>query len=108
MTPTATASRILRHARLRAGLSQRALAAAAGLPQSTVGRIESGSLSPRIDTFERLLAATGHRLEADSALGLGVDRSQIRELLRLTPGERAKLAAADARALLTVDAARRG
>jgi hypothetical protein len=32
-------------------------------------------------------------------LGVGVDRSQIRELLRLTPGERARLAAADANAM---------
>jgi hypothetical protein len=43
-------------------------------------------MTPRVDTLERLLRACGDRLAAlpDS----GVDRSQIRELLRLTPAQR--------------------
>ena len=89
-------ARLLAYARRRAGLSQRALARAAGVPHSTVARIELGRLSPRADTLERLLRATGHTLVIEPAGGQGVDRSQIRELLRLTPGERARLAAADA------------
>jgi transcriptional regulator with XRE-family HTH domain len=98
-----TAARILTHARRCAGLSQRALARAAGVPHSTVARIELGRLSPRTDTLERLLRAAGHSLASEPALGSGVDRSQIRQLLRLTPGERAHLAAADARALRSLD-----
>jgi uncharacterized protein len=92
------AARLVRNARRRAGLSQRALARAAGVPHSTVARIELGRLSPRTDTLERLLRASGRTLATEPALGEGVDRSQIRELLRLTPGERARLAVADATA----------
>jgi transcriptional regulator with XRE-family HTH domain len=87
-------------------MSQRGLAAAAGVPQSTVARIELGRLSPRADTLERLLNAAGLTLAVEPARGAGIDRSQIRELLRLTPGERARLAAADAVALANI--ARRG
>ena len=100
-----SAARILAHARRHAGLSQRALARAAGVPHSTVARIELGALSPRADTLERLLRAAGHSLAVEPAIGIGIDRSQIGELLRLTPGERARLAAADARALEILDQA---
>jgi len=79
---------ILRRARRRAGLTQRALAARAGVPQSTVGRIEAGSLEPRIDTLLRLLRETGHDLELSVRLGEGVDRAQIRERLARTPLQR--------------------
>ena len=52
-------ARIIRSSRRRAGMSQRQLAAAAQVPQATVGRIEAGSVSPRADTVARLLEATG-------------------------------------------------
>jgi uncharacterized protein len=96
------AARLVRNARRRAGLSQRALARAAGVPHSTVARIELGRLSPRTDTLERLLRASGRTLATEPTLGEGVDRSQIRELLRLTSGERARLAVADATAFDTL------
>jgi transcriptional regulator with XRE-family HTH domain len=92
-------ARLLKHARQSAGMSQRALAVAAGIPQSTVARIELGRLAPRVDTLERLLQTAGGSLAVEPMLGVGVDRSKIRELLRLTPGERARLAADDALAL---------
>jgi transcriptional regulator with XRE-family HTH domain len=88
-------------------MSQRALAEAAGVPQSTVARIETGQLSPRTETLERLLRSTGHAVSVEPALGQGVDRSQIRELLRLTPAERARLAVADATGLSNLDRPRR-
>ena len=94
-----TAARLLKYARRGAGLSQRALARNAGVPHSTVARIELGLLSPRSDTLELLLREAGQSLATEATLGIGVDRSQIRELLRLTPGQRALLAAGDARAL---------
>ncbi|MDQ3938720.1 MAG: helix-turn-helix domain-containing protein [Chloroflexota bacterium] len=93
---------MLRHARRAAGLTQRALATSAGVPQSTVARIERGQLSPRVDTLERLLAVAGQTLSsvpvagAQHPSGAGVDRTQIRALLALTPAERARLAVADA------------
>lgn len=90
------AARITRYARRRAGMTQRALAHAAGVPQSTVARIETGKLAPRVDTLDRILRAAGHGLTVEPRPGIGVDRSQMRELLRLTPGQRARLAIADA------------
>jgi predicted transcriptional regulator len=79
---------MVRAARRRRGLSQRALAAAAGVPQSTVARIESATLDPRVTTLERILRAADHGLTAGPRLGVGVDRSQIRERLRLSPRQR--------------------
>jgi transcriptional regulator with XRE-family HTH domain len=49
--------------RRRADLSQRELATLAGLPATTVARLESGSTTdPHLSTMSRLVAATGHRL----------------------------------------------
>ena len=79
---------LLRTARTRAGMTQRSLAARAGVPQSTVGRIETGAIEPRIDTLLKLLHAAGHDLELGVRLGEGVDRAQIRERLALTPRQR--------------------
>ena len=90
------AARLLRYARRAARMSQRALSLAAEIPQSSISRIERGHVSPRIETLERLLQAAGRTLTTERLLGIGVDRSQIRELLRLSPGDRAKLAATDA------------
>lgn len=98
-----SAARILKYARRRSGLSQRALASAAGVPQSTVARIELGVLSPRTDTLERLLSAAGASLNVEPKLGIGIDRTHIRELLRLTPTERARVAAATAANMAKLD-----
>jgi transcriptional regulator with XRE-family HTH domain len=101
------AARPLRHGRLRAGLTQRQLAESVGVPQSAIARIESGVVVPRVDTLDRLLAGCGRGLESLPRLGVGVDRSTIRELLRLSPGERAQLAIVEARNL-NVAARRKG
>ena len=82
------AARALRSARKRAGLSQRQLAEKSGVPQSTIGRIEAGSVDPRVRTLSRLIRACGFDLEVEPLLGEGVDRSLIRERLTLSPGER--------------------
>lgn len=81
------------HARRRAQLSQRALAARAGVPQSTIARIEAGVLDPRTTTLIRVLRAAGHDLSAQPRLGEGVDRSLIRERLRRSPRQRIEDAA---------------
>jgi len=95
---------MLRDARRLAGLTQRQLADRAGVAQATVGRIESGQITPRVDTLENLLRAAGQELAPSPRPGTGVDRTQIRELLRLTPGKRLELAAADAIGLGRLDA----
>jgi transcriptional regulator with XRE-family HTH domain len=56
------AADVLRGARLRAGLTQHALAARAGTSQATISAYESGRKQPSLRTLERLLAATGARL----------------------------------------------
>ena len=56
------AATLLRTARLRAGLSQRALAAAAATSQPAVAAIESGRKQPTVATLDRLLAAAGTEL----------------------------------------------
>lgn len=79
---------VVRKARRRAGLTQRALAARTGIAQPTIARIEQGKDDPRVSTVERLLQACGETLEAIPQLGIGVDRTEIDELLRLSPAER--------------------
>ncbi len=96
--PRVNARRLLRHARREAGLTQRELASKAGVPQSTVARIETGYLQPRWETMGRLLAATEHSLEVIRS-GEGIDRSQIRTLLSMTPAERLESATRDAKGL---------
>jgi transcriptional regulator with XRE-family HTH domain len=85
------AGTILREARRGAGLSQRELAHRAGVPQPAVSRIERDHGSPRLDTLDRLLRPCGKILQLAERPGLGVDRTLIRERLRLSPGERARL-----------------
>lgn len=97
----------LARARHRAGFSQRELARRAEVPQSTVGRIESGAVEPRISTLGALLRACGEELVAQPLLGRGIDRSLIRRLLELTPDERLDLAAIEARNLQGLLASRR-
>lgn len=69
-------------------MTQRDLARVTGIPQPAIARIERGMVSPRLSTLERLLAGTGSTLEAAPALGVGVDRTLIRESLKRTPEER--------------------
>ncbi len=90
---------MLRYARRRAGLTQKALGGLANVPQPAIARIERGSVSPRVDTLEALLRAAGQTLSTEPVLGMGIDRAQIRELLQLSPAERLRLAVADARGL---------
>jgi transcriptional regulator with XRE-family HTH domain len=54
------AARSLRHARLEAGLSLRALAERAGTSHATLSAYESGRAIPRIDTLDRILRAAGY------------------------------------------------
>jgi transcriptional regulator with XRE-family HTH domain len=55
----------LRDARRAAGLTQASLAARAGTSQATISAYETGRKEPSVQTFSRLLAATGSRLVAE-------------------------------------------
>ena len=91
------AGRMLREARRRAKLTQRELAARSGIPQETIARIERGRADPRVNTLDRLLAACEFGLESMPRLGIGIDRTQIQALLRLSPSERLAVAVANDR-----------
>lgn len=82
------ASTLLRTARSQSGLSQRELGRRAKTPQATVSRVERGVVSPTVDTLERLLRQCGAELTVAVRPGDGVDRTLIRERLRLSPGQR--------------------
>ncbi|MDQ3986137.1 MAG: helix-turn-helix domain-containing protein [Actinomycetota bacterium] len=90
------AARSLRAARRRAGYSQRDLARRVGVAQPFIARIESGTVRPRTDTLEKLLRTCGETLEVRPVRGRGIDRSLIREVLALSPGERLRRASEDA------------
>lgn len=72
------AARLLRNARRRTGLTQRQVAAKAGVPQSYVARIESSRLDPSVSSLSRLLRACATTLEAMPGSGEGVDRTLFR------------------------------
>ena len=93
------AARTLRDARRRAKLSQRALATRSGIPQPAIARIERGTVVPRVDTLDRLLAGCGEELGTARRPGVGIDRTSIRALLRLTPAERIRVATREGRNL---------
>jgi len=57
-----SAGDLVRRAREEAGLSRSALAAKAGVPTSTVSRIEAGSSDPTLTMLSRLIAASGRHL----------------------------------------------
>ena len=78
---------IIREARLRAGLTQSALAVRAGTTQSAVSRWERGRADPGIDTLRRIVEACGLRLEID----FGPDPAPVASFeqnLALGPAER--------------------
>jgi transcriptional regulator with XRE-family HTH domain len=81
-----TAATMIRQARREAGLSQEGLGHRAGVPQSTVARLERPGANPTFDLLARVLRAAGATLDLRRLPP--VDESQIVERLRLTPAER--------------------
>ncbi|MDJ0867681.1 MAG: helix-turn-helix transcriptional regulator [Myxococcota bacterium] len=79
---------IVREARRRAGLSQAALAEAAGVPKSTVGRIESGTRAPSTKLVERLVRAAGLEVTVSLAEPDPGTDSMFERTLRRTPAQR--------------------
>jgi transcriptional regulator with XRE-family HTH domain len=79
---------IVREARRRAGLTQAALAARAGVPKSTVGRIETGARTPSVELVERLVRAAGLLVMVSlTEPDPGTD-SMFERTLRRTPAQR--------------------
>jgi len=93
------AAQLLAQARRVAGLSQHTLSVRTVVTQASISRIEDGKTFPRVDTLERLLEACGFTVELAPLLGQGIDRTTMRDLLRLSPVERARIAVEEARNL---------
>jgi transcriptional regulator with XRE-family HTH domain len=91
MDGKSVASSLVRDIRRRAGLTQRALAARAGVPQPTIAEIEAGRREPSMTLLGRLAEATGYELKLElqplpprSAVATA---NRIRDLLARAEGE---------------------
>lgn len=115
MSDISTAGPILKDARARAGLSQRALARRAHTTQAVVARIEAGISDPSFTTLSRLLRAVSLELTIDAAgppdadpvieaYKSGIDRTLLIENLRSSVEKRLRI---NAEALLFGDELRR-
>ena len=81
-------SNLVKEARRRAGYTQAELAQRAGVPKSTVGRIESGARVPSTEMVERLVRAAGFDVSVSlSEPDPGTD-SMFERTLRRSPAER--------------------
>ena len=61
------AARLLRSARLEAGLTLRQLAAVAHTSHSTLAAYETGAKCPTVETLNRIVEAAGFRIEGSLA-----------------------------------------
>lgn len=80
--------RLIREARLRAGLTQRELAGRAGTTQSSIARWEAGGVRPSLETLASLVRACDLDLRVSLAEADDGSLSQIEGTLSLTPEER--------------------
>jgi transcriptional regulator with XRE-family HTH domain len=81
-----TASTLLRSARLTSGISQGDLAARTKTSQPDISTIEAGKRTPTVDTLERLLRQTGHRIIAVPGVGPDAIETAERISIALKPG----------------------
>ena len=79
---------LVREARKRGRLTQAALGRRAGVPQSTIARIESGARTPSTDLVERLVRAAGFEIRVRLGERDPGTASLLHQTLRRTPAER--------------------
>lgn len=83
------AGALVREARSRSGLTQRALAIRAQTSQDAISRIERGSEAPTLERLARLLEVMGERLVIDTAEAHSpLDDEELAVARELSPGER--------------------
>jgi transcriptional regulator with XRE-family HTH domain len=81
---------VVREARRRAGLTQRRLAALAGVSQPTIARVEAGVTKPALDEVARLVDACGLELRISIVEPDDSDWSVASANLRLDPAARVR------------------
>ena len=79
---------LVQEARRRSGLTQAELARRAGVPQSSVAKIERGRRDPSLSTLDRLVRAAGLELRVQLAPRDDHDLQLIDAMLDLTPEQR--------------------
>ena len=79
---------LVREARRRSGLTQAELAERAGVPKSTVGRIESGVRVPSTALVERLVRAAGWNVSVSLREPDPGTDSMFERTLRRSPAQR--------------------
>lgn len=87
---------LIRDARRAAGLTQAELAASLGVSRSVIAKLEREGSNPTVETLDRVLRPTGHRLQiiapawgsAVDEPGPSIDVGLVRQQLRLDPGRR--------------------
>lgn len=100
---------LIREARRRHGLDQRALALRARTSQRHVSKIERGEVSPSVETVAKLLEVMGERLELRALPGPKGNQSTAdlrADYQGLTPGERVAQAAELSYTLTSIAAGR--
>lgn len=80
-------------------MTQRELAKRAGVPQSTIARIESAAIDPRVETIEKLLGECGYTFELEPRYGIGIDRTIIADHLKRSVRDRITYTAHAAKAV---------
>ena len=81
-------SRIIREARLRAGLTQAELAEKAGRDRTVVARWEQGLVAPSVDTLVELVQACGFDLPLEIVPLDHTNEPLLREAAMLPPDRR--------------------
>lgn len=93
----AWAGNVVRVVRAKAGLTQRQLAEKAGVPCSTIAKIESGNRQPTHPTMARIRAAVDLSLSTQLVSYDDHDDMLWEQQQRRSPAERARIAATQAR-----------
>ena len=94
---------ILQEARRRGNLTQQGLADSAGVPQSTIAKIERGRRDPTLTTLQELVRAAGFELRIQLAPRDDHDAQLIDAMLALTPEERLASLEAEAEAFADLE-----
>jgi hypothetical protein len=85
---TVKSATLLREARLRAGLSQTALAERTGNSRPHIGRWEAGAVAPSLDTLLELIRACGFDVSLELVPHAPADDDSLAELHHLSPERR--------------------